>query len=309
MARRRGGAHLDQLHVGHYRPAEGRAVHASWRVPECDGRVRRGGAVARVGVPVDAADVPLQRLVLPVGGDGGRSDARDDAQGRPRRGVAPDRGRGSDALLRRPDRATVSGRASRGAPRGAAGDGAGRRGAALADAVRTHGRAQLPRDPRLRPDRDVRADHRRDLAPRLERRGPGGAGAAARPAGPGLSDRRPGARGRRRRQRRAPRRRDDGRGGDARQQRDARLLRRRRRHRPGVPRRLVPLRRPGGVASRRQHRAARPREGHHHLGRREHLDDRDRADRRVTPGGDGVRGDRHPARQVGRAPEGLRDAA
>ena len=117
MARRRGGAHLDQLHVGHYRPAEGRAVHASRRVPECDGRVRRGGAVARVGVPVDAADVPLQRLVLPVGGDGGRRDARDDAQGRPRRGVAADRRRGSDALLRRPDRATVGGRPPVGAPR------------------------------------------------------------------------------------------------------------------------------------------------------------------------------------------------
>ena len=39
----------------------------------------------------------------------------------------------------------------------------------------------------------------------------------------------------------------------------------------GLPRRLVPLRRPRGVAPRRQRRAPRPRQGHHHLRRREHL--------------------------------------
>ncbi len=44
-----------------------------------------------------------------------------------------------------------------------------------------------------------------------------------------------------------------------------------------LSRRLVPLRRPGRLARRRLHRAARPQEGHHHLGRREHLDDRGRA--------------------------------
>ena len=41
--------------------------------------------------------------------------------------------------------------------------------------------------------------------------------------------------------------------------------------------RLVPLGRPRRVAPRRLHRAARPQEGHHHLGRREHLDHRGRA--------------------------------
>ena len=53
-----------------------------------------------------------------------------------------------------------------------------------------------------------------------------------------------------------------------------------RRRRRRVPQRLVPLRRPGGVASRRQRRAPRPRQGHHHLGRREHLHHRGRAGRR-----------------------------
>ena len=37
------------------------------------------------------------------------------------------------------------------------------------------------------------------------------------------------------------------------------------------PRRLVPLRRPGRLASRRIHRASGPLQGHHHLRRRKHL--------------------------------------
>ena len=46
------------------------------------------------------------------------------------------------------------------------------------------------------------------------------------------------------------------------------------------PRRLVPLRRPRRLAPRRDDRAARPRQGRDHLGRREHLHDRGRADAR-----------------------------
>ena len=42
------------------------------------------GLAPESALPVDAADVPLQRLVLPVGGDRGRGDARDDARGGPR---------------------------------------------------------------------------------------------------------------------------------------------------------------------------------------------------------------------------------
>ena len=52
----------------------------------------------------------------------------------------------------------------------------------------------------------------------------------------------------------------------------------------GLPRRLVPLRRPRRHAPRRLHRAPRPGEGHHHLRRREHLDDRGRAGARPPPG-------------------------
>ena len=53
----------------------------------------------------------------------------------------------------------------------------------------------------------------------------------------------------------------------------------------------------------RQRRAARPRQGHHHLGRREHLLDRGRAGRRRPPGGARVRRRRDPARALGRAPK------
>ena len=80
-------------------------------------------------------------------------------------------------------------------------------------------------------------------------------------------------------------------------------------HRAGVPRRLVPLRRPRRVASRRHDRAARPRQGRDHLGRREHLDDRGRAGARVASRGARVRRRRDPARALGRAAEGVRDAA
>ena len=58
----------------------------------------------------------------------------------------------------------------------------------------------------------------------------------------------------------------------ARQQRHGPLPRHAGRDRGGVPRRLVPLRRPRRLAPRRPCRPARPRQGHHHLRRGEHLD-------------------------------------
>ena len=68
--------------------------------------------------------------------------------------------------------------------------------------------------------------------------------------GVGLRHGRPGARGRRGHERRARGRRDDGRGRHARQQRDEGLLRRRGGDGRGVPRRLVPLRRPRASCTR-----------------------------------------------------------
>ena len=81
----RGGADRDRLHVRHDRQPEGRRLHVPRRLPERARRGHRGRARASPGLPVDAADVPLQRLVLPVGGDGGRRHARLPAPGRSRR--------------------------------------------------------------------------------------------------------------------------------------------------------------------------------------------------------------------------------
>ncbi len=78
---RRAGAAVDQLHVRHHRPAQGRDVPPSRGVPAGPGHGRAHRAVAVGGAPVDAADVPLQRLVLPVGGDRGRRHPRLPAQG------------------------------------------------------------------------------------------------------------------------------------------------------------------------------------------------------------------------------------
>ena len=91
LAGARGRNDLDQLHLRHHRPPEGRAVHLPRRLPERAQRGHRGRPEHRFGVPVDAADVPLQRLVLPVGGHRGRGAPRDPARGGPAAHLGTDR--------------------------------------------------------------------------------------------------------------------------------------------------------------------------------------------------------------------------
>ena len=55
-------------------------------------------------LPLDASDVPLQRLVLPLGGDRRRRDARVPRQSRSRSDLRTGRARAGHALLRRADR-------------------------------------------------------------------------------------------------------------------------------------------------------------------------------------------------------------
>ena len=156
-----------------------------------------------------------------------------------------------------------------------------------------------PRQPYLRPDRDLRSARLLRAPARLgtarRRAARRGDGAPGRPV-PGCD---PPARRRRRDARRSRRRTDDGRGRDAREQRDGGVLRRPGSHREGVRGRLVPLRRPRGDAPGRLPRAARPQEGHHHQRRREHLDDRGRARDREAPRGARVRGRRGAATRSG----------
>ena len=82
----RGRAHddLDQLHLGHDRQAQGRHDQPPRRLPARARRDRRGAADAAQPLPVDAADVPLQRLGLSVGGHRDGRQARLPAQGRGR---------------------------------------------------------------------------------------------------------------------------------------------------------------------------------------------------------------------------------
>ena len=158
-----------QLHLGHDRPPQGRDVLASGRHPQRAGNGRAGRARQRCRVPVDAAHVPLQRLVLPLGGHRGGRHPRDAAGPGARRGVAPHpRGRG-DPLQRRPHRADRPGQPSRrgaGAPHRAGGHG---RRSPVADAAGPDGRAQHSRDPPLRAHRDLRPVADLRLAQRMGR--------------------------------------------------------------------------------------------------------------------------------------------
>jgi hypothetical protein len=83
--RGRDGADHAQLHLGDHGQAEGRRLPPPRRVPE---QLRRDHPL-RVHVverlPVDAADVPLQRLVYAVGRDRRRRHARLSARGARRR--------------------------------------------------------------------------------------------------------------------------------------------------------------------------------------------------------------------------------
>ena len=63
----RGRDHLHQLHLGDDGPPEGRHVHAPRRVPERPGQRHRDRDGLRDQIPVDAPDVPLQRVDLSRG--------------------------------------------------------------------------------------------------------------------------------------------------------------------------------------------------------------------------------------------------
>ena len=78
------GSDRAQLHLGHHRQSQGRRLPPSRRVPERDGQHPRLVDAAAPGLSLDPADVPLQRLVLPLDAGG---------RGRHQRLSAPGRGR------------------------------------------------------------------------------------------------------------------------------------------------------------------------------------------------------------------------
>ena len=267
----------------------------------------------RHGLPLDAAHVPLQRLVLPLG-DRRRAAARHVClRGRARRGhVAPDRRGGRHPPQRRADGAVDAGQRLRARPTRSSdrADRDDRRGAPEPDRSsprpRPSGRASSTSTGSPRPTARTRSASGR----------PGGT-ASGRPSAPGCCSRQGVA------MVMADPIRVVGPDGDDVPRDGATVGEVVMRgnnvmkgyfddpeaHRGRLPRRVVPLGRPRRAAPRRLHRAARPRQGHHHLGRREHLDHRGGAGRREPPGGAGGGGDRRAGRALGRAAEGVRRAA
>ena len=160
-ARRRVGRDLALLHLGHHRQPQGRGLPPSRRVPERDGQCGDLRAQPPVHLSVDAADVPLQRLDLHLGGHRRGRDACLPAQGRPGGNLPVDRGDGRDASVRRADRAQHAGaRAGRGEAILRPHDrGRDRRGCPAQRRDRGHGADGLPRHPPLRPDRELRPGH------------------------------------------------------------------------------------------------------------------------------------------------------
>ena len=102
-AGRRAVAALDQLHERHHRPAQGRDVPPPRRLPAGAGDGGAHRALAVVGAPVDAADVPLQRLVFPLGGDRRRRRRTSACAGRAGRDLAADPRGGRHPPERRAD--------------------------------------------------------------------------------------------------------------------------------------------------------------------------------------------------------------
>ena len=94
-----------QLHLRHHRQSEGRGLPPSRHVPGI-GRQHHGLAAApEAGLPLDPADVPLQRLVLSVVGGGDGRHPCLPAQGRSGADLCDDRGARRDPHVRRADRA------------------------------------------------------------------------------------------------------------------------------------------------------------------------------------------------------------
>ena len=151
------GCDRAELHLRHHRGPEGRGVSPSRRLPERAVQHRELGHEAARGLSLDAADVPLQRLVLPVVGGGARRHQCLPAAGGRTACAGPDPQRTGDAYVRRADRLFAAGQCAEGAlgrdrPCGRR---PGRRRVAARGADRGCGTGRHRADPCLRPDREL----------------------------------------------------------------------------------------------------------------------------------------------------------
>ncbi len=304
---RRVGRHLAQLHFRHDGQPQGRRLSLPRRVPERDQQHPRLVDAEAPRLSVDAADVPLQRLVLQLDRGRGSRHQRVPAQGRREADPRPHPRPPRDPLLRRANRALdAHERACRleegHRPHGAL-PGRGRPAAGRRD--RGHGAHRLRHHARVRAHGDLRAGGGLRQASRVGGARAGGAGAAQRPPGRGLpaggghdgarsADDGAGALGRR----------DHGRDHVPRQHHHEGLPQEPEGHGRGVPRRLVPLGRPGRDAARRVREDQGPLQGRDHLRRREHLLAGGRG-RALRPSGGDARGGGRAAR----SPSGARRLA
>ena len=184
-AGRRVAGHQPQLHLRHDRQSQGRRLSPSRRLPERHRRCHHLRPRQPCGLSLDAADVPLQRLVLHLGRDGGRRHPCLPAQGRPGGDLSDDQAPWRHPPVRRADRAERAGQCAR------CGQGKvrsprrrrHRRRRAAERHHRGHGAQRLPRPPHVRPDRDLRPEHRLRLAERMG--GAADAGADAPDGAPG----------------------------------------------------------------------------------------------------------------------------
>ena len=155
--RGRAGHDHDQLHLGDHRKAQGRHVQPPGRLPQQPRGAAALRARGRLRLPVDAPDVPLQRVVHGLGGDRHRRPPGVPARGARRPHLATPRAGGGHAPQRRPDGALHAGRRAGGAPvRATVGGDHGRRPAEPDhdQAVRAPQRAGRAR---LRAHRDLRS--------------------------------------------------------------------------------------------------------------------------------------------------------
>ena len=173
-AGRRMGRDRAQLHLRHHRRSQGRGLSPPRRLSARD----RQRAHLRDGPPsglsLDAADVPLQRLVLSVDDLGRRRHACLPARGARARDVRRHRHAQGDASVRRADRDGDAAQRAGGREEAAAAHRRirHRRRAAARGRARRHEGGGLQRHPRLRPDRDLRPRHRQRMAPRAGTRSP-----------------------------------------------------------------------------------------------------------------------------------------
>jgi len=191
LAGRRMAGDLAQLHLGHHRQSEGRGVSPPRRLPERRRQHPGLGHAAAFGVPVDAADVPLQRLVLSLDDGRERGDQRVPAPGRCGDDLPVDQAASRHALLRRAGGPSDAHQRARGDEAGnqPPGERSGRRGGAAGGHDRRHAEDGLQHHPRVRSHRDLRPGNGLREAPGMGPAAPGGASGVERTPGRALSRR------------------------------------------------------------------------------------------------------------------------